>query len=184
MTPSTSTAQESPKDLLGSAERAVLALSILAMSVLVMGNVVSRNLFGASWAFTEELGSLLLIVITFGGLGYAVRRKRHISMTALYDLLPPLKRAVLRRVIAVVSSLVLLIMAYIALRYVLQIAESGDASNVLGIPMFIPLSIIPLGFLLAAVHYLASLFSQRGQDESSEPHPESERDGAVQDREE
>lgn len=184
MTPDTSPHKESSNDLLGSAERTVLALSILAMSVLVMGNVVSRNLFGASWAFTEELGSLLLIVITFGGLGYAVRHGRHISMTALYDLLPPRRRAVLRRVTAVVSSLILLIMAYVAQRYVLQIAESGDASNVLGIPMYVPLSIIPLGFLLAAVHYLASLFSRPGQDQSSEPLPESERDDAVQAREE
>lgn len=179
MTPDASQEKESPDGLLGSTERTVLALSIIVMSVLVMGNVVSRNIFNVSWAFTEELGSLLLIVITFGGLGYAVRHRRHISMSALHDLLSPGRRAVLTKVIAVISALILLIMAYIALRYVLQIAESGDTSSVLGVPMYLPLSIIPLGFLLAAVRYLAYLRSPRGQRESAEPEPGPQRGGAA-----
>lgn len=139
------------------AEHAVLAAAILIMSLLVMGNVVSRNVFGRSWAFTEELGSLLLVVITFGGLSYAVHHGRHISMSVLHDLLPSPRQRLLSRVIAVLSALVMLVMAYISLRYVVQIAQSGDASNVLGIPMAIPLSVIPLGFLLAGVRYLLTL---------------------------
>lgn len=179
--PKTQSAQweKRPEGLLGSIERAVLALSIIGMSVLVMGNVISRNVFGVSWAFTEELGSLLLIVITFGGLGYAVRHRRHISMSALHDMLPPRRRAVLGRVIAAVSALILFSMVYIGSRYVLQIAESGDTSNVLGIPLYVPLSVIPLGFFLAAVRYLIVLFSPRGHAESFETQPGSERDAVL-----
>lgn len=163
MSSRTSPGEEDPDDLLGVIERAALGLSMILMSVLVMGNVVSRNVFGASWAFTEELGGILLIVITFGGLGYAVRHRRHIAMSALHDMLPPRGRAALECVIASTSAVVLLLMAYIALRYVLQISASGDTSNVLGIPMSVPLSIIPLGFLLAALRYISWAFSLRSQ---------------------
>src|SRR5699024_2301254 len=119
MTPRTSPEEEGSDDLLGVIERAVLGLSVIVMSVLGMGNVVSRNVFGVSWAFTEELGGILLIVITFGGLGYAVRHRRHIAMSALHDVLVPRRRAALERLIASTSAVVLLIMAYVALRYVL-----------------------------------------------------------------
>lgn len=142
------------------AERFVLGLSIIMMSLLVMGNVVSRQLFGASWGFTEEIGGLFLIIITFGGLSYAADQRRHISMSAIYDILPPRGQRILTSTIDAVTGLLMLGMAYIALRYVVQIFESGDASSVLRIPMFIVLIIIPLGFLLTAIRYFSSLFTQ------------------------
>ena len=172
MTPRTSPEEEGSDDLLGVIERAVLGLSVIVMSVLVMGNVVSRNVFGVSWAFTEELGGILLIVITFGGLGYAVRHRRHIAMSALHDVLVPRRRAALERLIASTSAVVLLIMAYVALRYVLQISASGDTSNVLGIPMSVPLSIIPLGFFLAALRYVLLLVPLRNRDRGPGPRTE------------
>lgn len=155
-----------------SAERAVLGLSIITMSILVIGNVASRHFFNTSWAFTEELGGLLLIVITFGGLSYAAEQRRHISMSALYDLLSPSGQTILARIINLVTALLMLGMAYIALRYVVQISESGDASSVLRIPMFIPLAVIPLGFFLTAMRYLFSLFpkgSRTPDDLSPQP---------------
>lgn len=154
-----------------SAEKTILGLSIITMSLLVIGNVASRHLFNASWAFTEEIGGLLLIVITFGGLSYAAEQRRHISMSAMYDLLSPRGQSILARIIDLVTALLMLGMAYIALRYVVQISESGDASSVLQIPMFIPLVIIPLGFFLTSMRYLWSLFAEdsRSPDDLS-PH--------------
>lgn len=143
-----------------SAERFVLGLSIITMSVLVMGNVVSRQLFNVSWPFTEEIGGLLLIVITFGGLSYAASQRQHISMSAIHDALPPRGQKVLGRTIDLVTALLMLGMAYIALRYVVQIYESGDTSSVLTIPMFIVLIVIPLSFFLTAIRYLSFLFTQ------------------------
>lgn len=154
------------------AERAVLSLSMITMSVLIMGNVASRQLFNTSWAFAEELGGLLLIVVTFAGLSYAAQQRRHINMSAVYDLLSPRGQRALTRAIDLVTCLVMLAMAYIALRYVIQIAQSGDSTNVLRIPMVIPLSIVPLGFFLTAIRYASSLFTtgtRRRDDPSLQP---------------
>src|SRR5699024_5303981 len=127
----------------------------------------SRNLFGVSWAFTEEIGSLLLIVVTFGGLGYAARHRRHIAMSALYDLLADGGREKLGWVVSAVSAATMLVMAYLGARYAIQIYASGDTSNVLGIPMFLPLSVIPVGFLLAAVRFVTDLWPLPGHGTSS-----------------
>lgn len=152
-------------------ERTLLAVSIIVMTGLVVGNVISRNVLGVSWPFTEEIGSLMLILVTFGGLGYAARHRRHIAMSALHDLLPVRRREALERVIAAVSAVTMLVMVYLGGRYVVQIYGSGDSSDVLGLPMFLPLSVIPLGFLLAAVRYvgdLRALMSRRPErDEAS-----------------
>ncbi len=160
--------EHGPSDgLLGVIERTLLGLSIIVMSVLVVGNVISRNLFGVSWAFTEEIGSLLLIVVTFGGLGYAARHRRHIAMSALYDLLADGGREKLGWVVSAVSAATMLVMAYLGARYAIQIYASGDTSNVLGIPMFLPLSVIPVGFLLAAVRFVTDLWPLPGHGTSS-----------------
>lgn len=153
------------------AEQYMLGACMIVMSLLVMGNVVSRNVFNSSWAFTEELGSLLVLVLTFGGLSYASRHRRHISMSVLPDLLPPRQQAVMQALIALVSAAVLSLMAYIGLRYVMQIAASGDTSNVLGIPLYIPLSIIPIGFLAAALQFAILPFTATSEDTAaSSPH--------------
>lgn len=163
MTHETPPEEGSSDGLLEVIERTLLALSIIVMSVLVVGNVIARNLFGVSWAFTEEIGSLMLIVITFGGLGHAVHHRRHIAMTALHDLLADRGRVILGWVIAAISAATMLVMAYLGARYVVQIHASGDSSNVLSIPMFLPLSVIPLGFLLAAIRFIADLWPLPGR---------------------
>lgn len=140
------------------AERFVLGFSMIAISVLVVGNVFSRQFFGNTWAFTQELGGLLLIIITFGGLSYAAELRRHINMSAVHDMLPDRAQAILTGVIEIVTAVLMFVMSYISLRYVVQIYGSGDVTSVLQIPMFIPLAIIPLVFLLTGVRYLTSFF--------------------------
>ncbi|WP_068255261.1 TRAP transporter small permease [Janibacter corallicola] len=170
--------EHGPRDgLLGVIERTLLGLSIIVMSVLVVGNVISRNLFGVSWAFTEEIGSLLLIVVTFGGLGYAAHQRRHIAMSALYDLLADRGRDTLGWLVSVVSAATMLVMAYLGARYAIQIYASGDSSNVLGIPMFLPLSVIPVGFLLAAMRFVADLWPLPGHGRPSEADVETSWEG-------
>ena len=157
MTAETVPEDESSDGPVALVERTLLAVSILVMTGLVVGNVISRNVLGVSWPYTEEIGSLMLILVTFGGLGYAARHRRHIAMSALHDLLPVRWRRALERVIAAVSAVTMLVMAYLGARYVVQIYGSGDSSDVLGLPMFLPLSVIPLGFLLASARYAGDL---------------------------
>src|SRR5690625_7595927 len=68
-------------------EKAILSLTTIAMSLMLVGNALSRYFLNKSWAFTEEVGKMGVIVLTFMGLGYAARKKMHIEMSGFFDLM-------------------------------------------------------------------------------------------------
>ncbi len=65
------------------------------MALNTVTNVVARFVFGNSIMFSGELNRILIIMITFAGIGYAARHGRHIRMSAIYDALPVGGRKVL-----------------------------------------------------------------------------------------
>lgn len=145
------------------AERFALGFCMIAISLLIVGNVFSRQFFGSTWAFTQEIGGLLLILITFGGLSYAAELRRHINMSAVHDILPPKVQFILTRVIRAVTAVLMFVMAYISFRYAIQIYHSGDVTSVLQIPMFIPLMVIPLSFFLTGVRYITAFPGEQSE---------------------
>jgi TRAP-type C4-dicarboxylate transport system permease small subunit len=134
-------------------EQFVLAWSILAIAALTVANVICRSLLGFSLAFAEELSQFLIIAVTFVGLSYAAGRGRHIRMTALYDQLPARYRRLMMIVISATTSLLLLVLAVWAVRYVATVRFLGTVSPALQVPLFLVYAIVPLGLLLAAVQY-------------------------------
>ena len=67
--------------------RVRFAIGVLLMAVNTIANVVGRFVFQHSIFFTEEVNSMIIVLITFLGLGYCTRMARHIRMTAFYDVL-------------------------------------------------------------------------------------------------
>src|SRR5699024_6067458 len=138
-------------------EQFVLGLCIIGITLAILANVFAREVVGKTLAFTQEIGSLLLIIITFGGLSYAAELRRHINLSAVHDLLPVRTRRRLTRVINAVTAVLMLGVTYIGGRYVVQIYSSGDVTSVLEIPMYLPLLVLPVGFFLTALRYLSAL---------------------------
>ncbi len=58
------------------------------MATNTIANVIGRFVLGESLFFTGEVNRILIIMITFAGIGYAARHGRHIRMSAIYDALP------------------------------------------------------------------------------------------------
>ncbi|HLR34144.1 MAG TPA: TRAP transporter small permease subunit, partial [Tissierellales bacterium] len=69
-------------------EEFILSSGIIIMATILIGNVIARRVFKSSWTFAEELGQLLVVIVTFMGLGYGVRKGQHVSMSAILDLAP------------------------------------------------------------------------------------------------
>jgi len=136
----------------------VLALSVgtAATAILLVAEVIARN-FIRSIYFADELAQIFTTLTVFGGLSYAVRKARHIRMAAILDALPgPLKKAI-TILISLFSAFSLLTLAYLALIYVLRIAELKRMYPALFIPVWVVYSVVPLGFFLAGVQYLATV---------------------------
>ncbi|SEG78563.1 TRAP transporter small permease [Marinobacterium lutimaris] len=130
-----------------------LALSVILMAVNTIANVIGRFAFGESLFFSEEVNRILIILITFAGIGYAARHGRHIRMSAIYDALPPSVRKVFMVVIAIISSLCLFALCYFSVLYIDKVASSGRVLPSLQIPVYWIYLWVPVGFFVTGVQY-------------------------------
>lgn len=135
-------------------ERGVLSITVLAMSAMLVGNALSRYLFSKSWGFTEEIGQLSVIVMTFMGIGYAARKSMHIEMSGFYDLLPEKIQRYLKMFINLITAIVMLICSYLGFKYVSHLFDIGQVTTILRLPLYTVMAVVPLGFLLAFIRYL------------------------------
>ncbi|SDL88195.1 TRAP-type C4-dicarboxylate transport system, small permease component [Modicisalibacter muralis] len=139
---------------LGVAERIILAVSVLAMAGLMSAHVVGTLIFGQGIPGTYEITEMLIVVITFVGVGYAARHARHISMSALYDQLSGRARKALLILICLGTALLMFYFAYESIEYVSAIRSRGRTSASLHIPMWIVFLALPVGFIFAGTQYL------------------------------
>ncbi|SEB63597.1 TRAP transporter small permease [Nitratireductor aquibiodomus] len=133
-------------------ESVMLALGVMLMAVNTIANVVSRAI-GSTIFFSEELNRILIILITFAGIGYAARHGRHIRMSALYDALPAKTRKVLMIVITVITALTMFALCYFAIGYIAKVAKSGRVLSAMQIPVYWIYLWVPVGFFITGVQY-------------------------------
>ncbi|KUO68847.1 MAG: hypothetical protein APF77_19810 [Clostridia bacterium BRH_c25] len=134
-------------------EEAILGYSVLLMAFVLIGSVLSRTLLNSSWTFAEEIGQTLTIVVTFLGIGYAAKKAKHITMSAIFDLMDEKGKKVFQLIITSVTSLCLFYLTYLGLRYTIKVFELGRVTPSLRIPMYLIMASVPLGFLLGAIEY-------------------------------
>ena len=110
-------------------EAAILALGVLLMALNTVINVIARFVFGDSIMFSGELNRILIIMITFAGIGYAARHGRHIRMSAIYDGLPVGGRKVLMIGIALFTALVMFFLCYYSIVYIIDLQNKHRHCN-------------------------------------------------------
>ncbi len=99
-------------------ERFILAGGIAVMAIVSIANVVSRNTLGISLQYAHDITQMLLVVVTFMGIGIGAREARHIRVSAIHDLLPKVARKVLLTVVGLITSVLLFALAGWAWDYV------------------------------------------------------------------
>src|SRR5699024_6524349 len=134
-------------------ERGILSVTTILMSLMLVGNAVSRYFFNKSWPFTEEIGKMGVLVLTFMGLGYAARKGMHIEMSGFLDMMSKKAERVVGLIINLLSALVLIICTYLAVRYIQHLFDLKQVSTILRIPLYLVMMVIPLGFFLATIRY-------------------------------
>ncbi len=122
------------------------------MFVLVFINVVTRYVFGFSFATTEEISTFLMIWITYIGAGLALREGRLAAIDLFQDLLPEKIRRATRAMIGVIILIFFIILAY----YGIKMVQFGWAQETWAtqIPRGIPYLAVPLGAALFGLHLI------------------------------
>mgnify|MGYP001944021850 FL=1 len=134
-------------------EHAILSLTVILMSLLLVGNALSRFFLNRSWAFTEEIGKIGVVVITFIGVGYAARKGMHIEMSGFYDMMSERWQRNVSLLINFGSALILGIFTYLSILYVQHLYDLGQVTTILRFPLYITMIVIPIGFLFGTIRY-------------------------------
>ena len=98
-------------------ERSALILCVGGMATVTVANVITRNLFGFSLQFANDVAQMLLVAITFLGIGIGARHARHIRVSALHDLLPHLGQKILLVFVSFTTAWLLFSLADFAWNY-------------------------------------------------------------------
>ena len=152
-------------DWLASAESIILALGVLLMAINTVANVLSRFILGESLHFSEEVNRILIVMITFAGVGYAARHGRHIRMSAIFDALPKPARRVLMIIMAFITGAVMFALAYWSIGYIQSNFRTGRVLPTLGYPIWFIYIWVPIGLTVTGIQYWLTAIKNFTSDE-------------------
>ena len=134
-------------------ERSALVTCILVMAAISVANVFSRNILGSSIQFAGDVTQILLVIVTFMGIGIGAREARHIRVSAIHDLLPAPARKVLLIIVTATTSLLLFALAGYGWDYARSTQRSCRVlpEHIEFLGLSLPLGAMPVGLALVLV---------------------------------
>jgi TRAP-type C4-dicarboxylate transport system permease small subunit len=145
-------------------EAVMLAAGVLLMAANTIANVLGRFVFRSSIYFSEELNSILIVLISFAGISYAARHGRHIRMSAIFDALPVPARRAMMIAIAAVTSVFMFGLCWFAAGYIITLAGQGRVLPALGIPVWWTYLWVPVGFFMTGTQYALTAIKNATDD--------------------
>lgn len=130
-------------------EEVVSVLCMAALVVITLLNVVTRYLSDQSFAWSEEISIVLMVVMTLAGASAAVVRDAHIRIEAFYDSGPPARQRTLRLLSAGITAAVFGALTFLFARMVADELRWAETSMGLGVPRW--WFTAPVPFLTAAL---------------------------------
>ena len=137
-------------------EVSILVFCVAALGILLITNVFARTFFQSIY-FAEEVSKFLVMLTTFTGVSYGVRKARHIRMGAFLDAMPPTMEKTFIIIISLISAVVMGIMAWASWEYLMNAMHKGHMTPALRMPKWTFYVIIPVGFGLAAIQYIRTI---------------------------
>lgn len=137
-------------------EVSILVFCVAALGILLIANVFARTFFQSIY-FAEEVSKFLVMLTTFAGVSYGVRKARHIRMGAFLDAMPPRMEKGFIIIISLISAIVMGIMAWASYEYLVNAMSKGHMTPALRVPKWTFYVIIPIGFGLACIQYIRTI---------------------------
>jgi TRAP-type transport system small permease protein len=143
-------------DRLCRAVELLCAAVLAAMTVVIAVLILTRNLMGFSFAWSEELTRFLLVWLSMLGAAVLLRRDDHIRLDLLADRLPPRARAALSLLLRllVLGFLVILVQQ----SWAAALARGATRAPALGLSMTWPYLAIPAAAVMMVLVTLVNLW--------------------------
>ena len=137
-------------------EVSILVFCVASLGILLIANVFARTFFQSIY-FAEEVSKFLVMLTTFTGVSYGVRKARHIRMGAFLDAMPPKMEKIFIIIISLISAIVMAIMTWASYEYLANAMSKGHMTPALRVPKWTFYVIIPIGFGLACIQYIRTI---------------------------
>ena len=115
-------------------EEKVAVLCMAVLVVITLLNVITRYLTDQSFAWTEEISIVLMVVMTLAGAAAAAGRDAHVRIEVLYDGGSAQRKRLLRLFSAAVTTLVFVLLTVLFARMVADEVRWAETSMGLGVP--------------------------------------------------
>ena len=139
------------------------AVIFVIIMILLFMQVVSRYVFKHSFTWTEELGQLLFVWMTYLGVSSAVTYRKHLRIDALLNAVPfKVKKAML-----IISDIIFIIFnIYLIFPFVQLIGTIGSSRTpILGIPKAISYWLIPVILVFSCFKLVLDIIKLIHEDE-------------------
>ncbi len=140
-------------------EDLLLALLVLALLTLSLTQIGLRMFLhtGLEWAEPVSRAGVLWLAL-LGALG-ATRAHRHIAIDALPKILPPLGRRIAWTISQLATATICAALGWYGYGMVV-LERSAPDQFVPGVPSWLPMLVIPVGFGLMALRFAVAAFSE------------------------
>ena len=137
-------------------EVSILVFCVASLGILLIANVFARTFFQSIY-FAEEVSKFLVMLTTFTGVSYGVRKARHIRMGAFLDAMPVKMEKIFIIIISLISAIVMAVMTWASYEYLANAMSKGHMTPALRVPKWTFYVIIPIGFGLACIQYIRTI---------------------------
>ena len=147
-------------------EEIVAAVCLSVMTILAFANVVARYVFSASFSFSEEITTYLFVLLSLLGTAIAARRRAHLGLTILTDVVSPKVRRILHMIGYLFAVAFTGAIFYYGILMVLSQRQLQQVTANMQWPEWIFGSFVPIGALFATVRFVQVLIEEiRGTGE-------------------
>ncbi|WP_419892986.1 TRAP transporter large permease subunit [Oceanobacillus kimchii] len=154
-------------------EEVLIVLGFLIFTILINLQVLNRYVLPfvevaniTTW--TEEFARYTFIFVSFLGASLAIKKGESIQVNVLLDRFP----VNLQKAVHIANTIFMIYFSYIMIQYGLDLIlfqlETAQSTPALAIPMAIPYSVIPIGFLFIAFRLVQNLWKSRKEMELKE----------------
>jgi TRAP-type C4-dicarboxylate transport system permease small subunit len=133
----------------------VAGLLLLLIMVFVCAEVVTRYIFNRPLGWVTEIGSYVLLYVTFLVAAWVLRGEGHVAMDTIINLFRPKTQSLIKAVTSAMSALVSLVLAWFGLKVSWDLLQAGYFTpTMLELPKWFLTAIIFLGSLLLAIQFI------------------------------
>ncbi len=135
-------------------ERYICQILFAVFVSLLFAQIISREVFGYSIAWSEELSVYMFVWFAYFGASYATRKAAHNRVTFQYKLLPKDKIWIAELLSDVIWLIFNIIFLYYCYDFVFNKMNAFWKSQTLGIPMKYIYMVLPLSFALMSIRII------------------------------